>query len=257
MSFKIAPHTPCCQGTVAYMFAYVALRKRNEPSFNPEPQGELDVNSIVSYRIRTMRERRGWTQDFFADRLAAYTGKKLPQASISLMERGFESNKRRRFDAHELYILSRVFEVPILYFFMPPKGQLRKDLLQSTRPASELYAAIIGIESELPPVDDALDEIGIENPEDLSTTITAIFGDDGPRTPFNPKHFRRWRADRINRIAHQFEDRMNEVRDTFAEVAKQLDGVGVQAWFASNAWKEGDDDQVMHNLTRPIEPDDT
>ena len=38
------------------------------------------------------------------------------------MERGFDGDRRRRFDAHELYLLSVVFDVPIAYFFVPPPG---------------------------------------------------------------------------------------------------------------------------------------
>ena len=51
---------------------------------------------------KAIRERRGWTQQDVAERLARLTGHRLPQASISAMERGFDGDRRRRFDAHEL-----------------------------------------------------------------------------------------------------------------------------------------------------------
>src|SRR5438132_1654467 len=73
-----------------------------------------------SLTVRTIRERRGWTQQEVAERLALLTKHVLPQASISAMERGFDGDRRRRFDAHELYLLSMVFGVPIAYFFLPP-----------------------------------------------------------------------------------------------------------------------------------------
>ncbi|MDQ3462970.1 MAG: helix-turn-helix transcriptional regulator, partial [Actinomycetota bacterium] len=63
----------------------------------------VDANAVVSYNVRAIRERRGWTQQYVAERLATLTDHLLPQASISAMERGFDGERRRRFDAHELY----------------------------------------------------------------------------------------------------------------------------------------------------------
>ncbi len=87
-------------------------KRQSEPSATPEAPG-LDVNAVVSYNVKAIRERRGLTQQAVADRLAELTGHQLPQASISAMERGFDGERRRRFDAHELYLLSVVFDVPI------------------------------------------------------------------------------------------------------------------------------------------------
>jgi len=55
-----------------------------------QPAG-MDVNAVVSYNVRAIRERRGMTQQAVADRLAQLTGHQLPQASISAMERGFDA----------------------------------------------------------------------------------------------------------------------------------------------------------------------
>ena len=64
------------------------------------PRPGLDVNAVVSYNVKAIRERRGMTQQGVANRLAQLTGHQLPQASISAMERGFDGERRRRFDAH-------------------------------------------------------------------------------------------------------------------------------------------------------------
>src|SRR5438105_15241382 len=112
----------------------VRPRKRSaEPSRPTEPAG-LDVNAVVSYNLKALRERRGMTQQAVADRLAQLTGHQLPQASISAMERGFDGERRRRFDAHELYLLSVVFNVPIAYFFIPPPGTGLGELADTRRP---------------------------------------------------------------------------------------------------------------------------
>src|SRR3954463_5176957 len=144
----------------------VRSRKRSEPAAPEEPPG-LDVNAVVSYNVKAIRERRGMTQQLVADRLATLTGHQLPQASISAMERGFDGERRRRFDAHELYLLSVVFGVPIAYFFLPPPNPGFQELADTHRPVSELYAAILGRDWELADFDERLRDINVTNPEDV------------------------------------------------------------------------------------------
>src|SRR5215210_8017005 len=86
------------------------------PAVGADGADGLDVNAVVSYNVKAIRERKRWTQQEVAERLARLTNHLLPQASISAMERGFDGDRRRRFDAHELYLLATVFEVPIVYF---------------------------------------------------------------------------------------------------------------------------------------------
>src|SRR5439155_16617273 len=144
----------------------VRPRKRHsEPPPPPQPSG-LDVNAVVSYNVKAIRERRGMTQQAVADQLAQLTGHQLPQASISAMERGFDGERRRRFDAHELYLLSVVFDVPIAYFFIPPHGQSLEELADSHRPLTELYASLLGHDWQLAEMDQRLAEININNPEE-------------------------------------------------------------------------------------------
>src|SRR5437764_120070 len=127
----------------------VRSRKRDtKPAPPPEPPG-LDVNAVVSYNLRAIRERRGFTQQHVADRLATLTGHQLPQASISAMERGFDGERRRRFDAHELYLLSVVFNVPITYFLIPSPSDQDVALADTGRPVADLYRALLGTDDQL------------------------------------------------------------------------------------------------------------
>src|SRR6266508_3513733 len=125
----------------------------------------MDVNAIVSYNVKAARERRGMTQEDVAEGLAQLTGHQLPQASISAMERGFDGERRRRFDAHELYLLSVVFNVPIAYFFIPPPGTGFGELADTRRPIAELWRSLLGTEDQLDAVDARLAEIKIDNPD--------------------------------------------------------------------------------------------
>jgi transcriptional regulator with XRE-family HTH domain len=82
----------------------------------------LDANQVVAYNFRAARELRGWTQEETARRLAPYIGQELPKASISGIERSFDGERRRFFDAQELVAFSLAFDLPIVWFLLPPPG---------------------------------------------------------------------------------------------------------------------------------------
>ncbi len=121
----------------------------------------VDANAVVSYNVRAIRRRRRWTQQHVAERLATLTGRLLPQASISAMERGADGDRRRRFDGHELYLLSLVFDVPMVYFFLPPPGEATSGALADTgQPLVDLYATAIGSDAQQLIVDQRVAELG-------------------------------------------------------------------------------------------------
>lgn len=125
-----------------------------------EMPATLDLNAVVAFNIRAIRLTRGLTQDQVADRLAEFTGHRLPQASISQMERSFVDRKRRRlFNAHDLYLLSKVFEVPIVYFFLPPPICLDQTVASTGEPVSCLLDSLFGTSTSLRAVDARLVEI--------------------------------------------------------------------------------------------------
>jgi hypothetical protein len=62
----------------------------------------VDANHIVGANFALARALRGWTQEETALRLAPHLGQVLPKASISAIERVFERDRRRVFDAHEI-----------------------------------------------------------------------------------------------------------------------------------------------------------
>jgi Pou domain - N-terminal to homeobox domain len=52
--------------------------------------GQADLNEIVAHNFRSARELRGWTQEDTARALEPLLGQRLPQASISAIERAYE-----------------------------------------------------------------------------------------------------------------------------------------------------------------------
>jgi transcriptional regulator with XRE-family HTH domain len=212
-------------------------RKKTDSDEQPtEPADEasrgIDVNAVVSYNLKAIRERHGWTQQGVADRLGQLTGHVLPQASISAMERGFDGERRRRFDAHELYLLSVLFDVPIAYFFLPPPGSERKQLADTDEYVTDLYAALLGRDWQLAPIDDRLTEIGLQNPEEADQALAAVFG---PQTATGAwhDHFRTWRKKRLRQVERQYGDRLDEVADFLADFAAQIKAVGPKTYLES------------------------
>jgi transcriptional regulator with XRE-family HTH domain len=217
----------------------VRPRKRPaEPSPPPETPG-LDVNAVVSYNLRAIRERRGMTQQQVADRLAQLTGHQLPQASISAMERGFDGERRRRFDAHELYLLSVVFDVPIAYFFIPPPGPGVTELADTRRPVAELWRSLLGTDSQLDAVDARLAEIKINDPDASDQVLAAIFGPEDAATNWH-QHFRTWRKRRLREIEVEYGDRLDEVAEFLAEFSSKVKALGPAGYLRSTSHRAGE-----------------
>jgi transcriptional regulator with XRE-family HTH domain len=203
-----------------------------------EPAG-MDVNAVVSYNVKAIRERRGMTQQGVADRLAQLTGHQLPQASISAMERGFDGERRRRFDAHELYLLSVVFDVPIAYFFIPPPGTGLTELADTRRPVAELWRALLGTDSQLDAVDARLAEIKISDRDASDQVLAAIFGPENAATNWHT-HFRTWRKQRLREIEVEYGDRLDEVAEFLAEFATKVKALGPAGYLRSTSHRAGE-----------------
>ena len=213
-------------------------KKTQEPAARPTSTG-LDVNAVVSYNVKAIRERRGWTQQSVAERLGRITGHQLPQASISAMERGSDGDRRRRFDAHELYLLSVVFNVPIAYFFIPPPGTGSEKLADTGDDVSELYAALLGHEDQLAPLDERLEEIKINNPEESDAILAAIYGTSEPVGNWH-QSFRTWRKRRLDDLASQYGDQLDEIALFLKEFATKIEASGPAGYLQSMAHRHGE-----------------
>ncbi len=210
------------------------------PASAPHDKERMDVNAVVSYNVRSIRERRGWTQQSVAERLGRLTNHQLPQASISAMERGFDGDRRRRFDAHELYLLSVVFDVPIAYFFLPPPGTGSEELADTHRPVVELYAALLGRDSQLALLDHRLGDIHLTNPDQVDEILAALFGAEGAAHNWHD-HFRTWRKRRLAELAKNYGDRLDEVAEFLAEFALQIKSFGPKGYLQATAHRRGEE----------------
>jgi transcriptional regulator with XRE-family HTH domain len=81
---------------------------------------ELTPNQIVAYSLRLARTRRGWTQDEAAERLEPYLGERWSKVNVSAVERSAIGGRARRFDADDLVAFALCFELPPVWFLLPP-----------------------------------------------------------------------------------------------------------------------------------------
>ena len=207
-------------------------RQRDEPPDPPQPtvSREVDLNQVVAYNFRAARELRGWTQDELADRLERYLGQRLSQAAVSSIERAWDGDRRREFDAHELLIFSMVFSLPIIWFLLPPPGDHRL-MRGTTRQVDELYQWLLGRPEQLDPVYERLRQIGIYDPTEAEEIVEKITG--------QPARSRDWsykdrRKELLLALLDQHADSLDSAVDELGRWVDHLRQVGIRGFIAEH-----------------------
>jgi hypothetical protein len=137
-----------------------------------------------------------------------------------------------------------LFEVPIVYFFLPPPDTGLKEVADTRRPISELYASLLGHEWQLEPVDERLGDINISNPDASDRVLAAIFGAEGAARNWH-ESFRTWRKKRLNEVAREYGDRLDEVALFLAEFAERITTLGPRMYLQSQAHRDGENVSVI------------
>lgn len=81
----------------------------------------LTPNQLVGHNLGCARKDRGWTQAQAAEALEPYLGVKWTVAQVSAAERSIDGTRVRQFTADDIVAFAQAFEVPISYFFLPPR----------------------------------------------------------------------------------------------------------------------------------------
>jgi transcriptional regulator with XRE-family HTH domain len=212
----------------------VVGRKRT-PALKPQPPGEIgpgqaDLNEIVAYNFKAARELRGWTQEETAQALEWLLGQRLPQASISAIERAYEGDRRREFDAHEILAFALAFDLPLVWFFLPPPGDHRT-LHHTTNIVSELYGVVFGKESQLGPVYDRLRQLGIDDPNQATRTVEILTGQPSRARQHS---YRERRKQMLLALLDQYTDRVDQAAEEIGAFFDHLRLVGVRGFVAEN-----------------------
>jgi len=77
-------------------------------------------NQVVAYNVGRARALRGWTQQQAASELSNHLEKRMSRASYSAMERSIGGGRIKQFSADEMVALARGFNLPLLWFLLPP-----------------------------------------------------------------------------------------------------------------------------------------
>jgi transcriptional regulator with XRE-family HTH domain len=216
---------------------YVPRRRREPPAPPPrqaDPRPAVDLNQVVAYNVRAARELRGWTQEEFAERLERYIGQRLTQAGVSSIERAWDSDRRREFDAHELLIFAMVFDLPIIWFLLPPKGDHRL-MRGTTRQVDELYLWLLGWPEKLEPLYARLRDYGIHDPSENELIVEKLTG--------QPAASRRWsykerRREMLLALLDEHADSFDTAVEELGRTVDHLRQVGLRGFLAENTYDD-------------------
>lgn len=81
----------------------------------------LTPNQLVGYNLFCARRERGWTQAQAAEALEPHLGVRWTVAQVSAAERSVDGTRIRQFTADDIVAFAQAFELPISYFFVPPR----------------------------------------------------------------------------------------------------------------------------------------
>ena len=95
-----------------------------KPKAKPDPK-TWTPSQVVAHNLARARELRALTQTEVAERLTRCTGTRWTQATVAQAEGSVAGERVRQFTANELVALARTFDLPVLYFFLPPEDGLR------------------------------------------------------------------------------------------------------------------------------------
>jgi transcriptional regulator with XRE-family HTH domain len=218
-----------------------------ENARQPSPRpSEADLNEIVAYNFRQARELRGWTQEDTARALEPLLGQRLPQASISAIERAYEGDRRREFDAQEILAFALAFELPLVWFFLPPPRDHR-NLRHTTNIVSELYGIVFGTESQLEPVYERLRQLGIEEPDQVDRTIENI---TGKPSRARKTSYRQRRKELLLALLDDYTDDVDRAAEEIGTFFDHLRQVGIRGLVAERL----NDDEYMQRPAQRQKP---
>jgi transcriptional regulator with XRE-family HTH domain len=200
----------------------------------PDPSAEIDLNQVVAYNVREARQLRGWTQEELADRLEPYLGQRLTQAGVSSIERAWDGDRRREFDAHELLVFAMVFNLPILYFLLPPPGD-RRHMQGTSAQVNELYMWLLGGEGQVEPVYERLRQLGITDPTAAEETVEKITGITSPARKWS---YRDRRKELLLAILAEHADNFDKNIEELGRIVDHLRQVGIRGFIAEHTHDE-------------------
>ena len=191
-------------------------------------QSVVNLNEVVAYNFRRARELRGLTQEEAALALEPFLGQRLLQAGISALERSYGGDKRREFDAQEILAFACAFDLPLLWFLLPPPQDTRR--LQGTSDhVHELYTLALGREDQLEELYERFRELGMPEPGADDQTAAAVFG--GP-TAKALGDYRHRRKQMLLALLDDYADQVDSSAQELGQFFDHLRQVGIRGLVA-------------------------
>lgn len=123
------------------------------PRGKAEDDRHWTASQVVAHNLTRARELRGLTQNEVAERLTRFTGSKWSQVTVAQAEASVGGHRVRQFTANEMVALARSFDLPVLFFFLPPDdgaGRLVTDDPKGGLPWEYLLALLLGHRDNFP-----------------------------------------------------------------------------------------------------------
>ena len=213
----------------------------------PSARSELNVNQIVAYNLRAARQLCRMTQKSLAQELTRVSGIRVTDAMVSEMERAWDGERRREFDAHEIAVFAVALKVPMAYFFLPPLNEYRK-IEQLGCSVRELHLLMFGYFHNVKVLDDRMLELGKHLLPADEYLMTGFTGEMGPWT------YKERRKELLMALLDGLDDDLERALTEVGDFIDRLRSVGYRGFIAQHA---NDDDLGVPPENRPGVPDDT
>lgn len=194
------------------------------------PPKILDANQVVAYNFRAARELRHWTQEETARRLAPHLGQELPKASISGIERSIDGERKRFFDAQELVAFSLTFDLPIVWFLLPPPGDEDYQLAQVGAPP-RLVSLLLGREDQLEAIGTRLEKLRCSDPGSAGEAVAEA---GSFPAELRWEHFQRSRDEAIFALMEEETSEIERMLGGLRQVLERFDTLSQKTHFAAH-----------------------
>lgn len=188
----------------------------------------MNLNEVIAYNFRRARELRGLTQEEAADALERFLGTRMPQTGISAIERAWGGEKRREFDAQEILAFACAFDVPLVWFFLPPPKDTRRLEATSDR-INELYTLALGREDQLDDLYARFRELGMTEPGEHDEAFARV---TGSLTPAALNDYRYRRKEMLLALLDEHADKVDASADELGRFFDHLRQVGIRGLIA-------------------------
>lgn len=210
-------------------------------------QFTANLNEIVAYNFRRARELRGLTQDEAAQALEPFLGQRLPQASISAIERAYGGERRREFDAQEILAFAAAFDLPLIWFFLPPLDDSRA-LERTPDRVRDLYILVMGREDQVDLLYGRFRELGMPELSAADEKLGRIFGAPTARTLHDYRHRRK---EMLLAMLDEYADKVDATADEMGQFFDHLRQVGVRGLIGEQL---NDEDYLTSHRAEPNQP---